>query len=295
MKTVAILMGTYNGDKYLREQLDSIFKQKDVDITLFIDDDLSSDNTIDIIKEYAKNYRIYWKVNEKNKNYTYNFLDLLFEVKDKNFDYFALSDQDDVWEEDKIISAINKLEQTNKHLYCSNLKVVDEKLNFIKNMNSFSDDNKYPAHLIFENICTGCTVLFDKEFLSLATIYKPQNIKNHDHWLILVAAFASSYVYDENPHILYRQHANNQIGGLKNESIGSLYNGFLNKHDYRYRMVEELIKGYKDKIPDEGLIDLNLFINYKKIKNKLQICFSSHFRSYVRPLFKKIKILFNKY
>ena len=114
MKTVAILMGTYNGDKYLREQLDSIFKQKDVDITLFIDDDLSSDNTIDIIKEYAKNYRIYWKVNEKNKNYTYNFLDLLFEVKDKNFDYFALSDQDDVWEEDKIISAINKLEQTNK-------------------------------------------------------------------------------------------------------------------------------------------------------------------------------------
>ena len=50
MKTVAILMGTYNGDKYLREQLDSIFKQKDVDITLFIDDDLSSDNTIDIIK-----------------------------------------------------------------------------------------------------------------------------------------------------------------------------------------------------------------------------------------------------
>ena len=88
---ICVIMSTYNGEKYLKEQIDCILAQKDVEVTLHIFDDISKDSTVEIAKEYEKNNsNVFVHVNEKNKNFTYNFLDALFSFKDnQDFDYYA--------------------------------------------------------------------------------------------------------------------------------------------------------------------------------------------------------------
>ena len=89
---VLILLSTYNGEKYLRELLDSLFNQRDVDVTVFASDDISTDSTPQILEEYKQKFNLDYRINKENKNFTYNFLDLIYDNKDSDFDYFALSD-----------------------------------------------------------------------------------------------------------------------------------------------------------------------------------------------------------
>ncbi len=215
---VLVIMSTYNGEKFLREQIDSILAQENVSVTLHVSDDCSKDKTVDIVKEYQtkhKNIELY--VNEKNKNFTYNFLDALFRFKDcKDYDYYAFADQDDYWLPNKLQTAITQIKATGEcTLYCANLKIVDSNLRYAgKNMRS-TDFHLQHQDLFCSNIATGCTFVMDSKFKDLATQHYPQNIYLHDYWLAVIANFCqtANLVYDSNPsYILYRQHSNNQIG-----------------------------------------------------------------------------------
>ena len=133
MKKCLVLLATYNGERYLREQIDSIFAQEGVEVEIAASDDCSTDGTQEILKEYAEKYPNFsFYVNKENKRFTYNFLDLFFSVKEKKFDYVAFADQDDFWLPNKLIEGIKKIEEVGetKHgcLYSSNLVVVNEKL-----------------------------------------------------------------------------------------------------------------------------------------------------------------------
>ena len=131
MKKVQVLLSTYNGEKYLKEQIESILKQKEVDKKLIVRDDGSSDSTIKILEEISnKNKKIIF-YKGKNIGPARSFMELL--KKSEEADYYSFADQDDIWEENKIISAINKLNNINEpELYLSALGIVNESLENIE-------------------------------------------------------------------------------------------------------------------------------------------------------------------
>lgn len=289
MKKCLVLLGTYNGEKYLREQIDSILNQKGVEIFLKVSDDKSTDKTVEILREYAEKYEnVSYSVNETNKNFTYNFIDLLFSCSDE-YDYYAFSDQDDFWLEDKIAKAIEKIEEKGETekgaLYCSNLVVVDEKLNKISMQEDESIYKTSPKTYLYENIATGCTVVFDKKFFNHALKYYPQNIRLHDYWLFLVAVYTADYIYDFNGYILYRQHGNNQIGTNKRKFTPShVKKAFKNKGNTG-RLINELFSGFSADIKEIYLNDLLVVRDYKKsLRKRFKLAFSRRYKGRVKKL-----------
>lgn len=292
---IVVIMSTYNGEKFVKEQIDSILAQKDVDLTLHIFDDCSKDRTVDFVKEYEKkNKNVFLHINEKNKNFTYNFLDALFSFKDnQNYDYYAFADQDDFWLEDKLISAINKIKEKGKcSLYCSNLKIVDE--NLIYAGNNMMPQNYINKHydILCKNIVTGCTVVMDNDFKNLATKFYPENIYLHDYWLALIANYCkdANFIYDEDPsHILYRQHGTNLIGSNKN-ILKKFKKKVLQKSSYN--LVKNFYQLYGNFIIENDLKVFKKASELNKIKNRFLLFFKikSNF-----SLEFKIKLLLNNY
>ena len=255
---VLVIMSTYNGEKFLKEQIDSVLAQKDIDVTLHIFDDISKDSTVSIAKEYEKkNKNVKVHVNEKNKNFTYNFLDALFSFKDEqSYDYYAFADQDDYWADTKLISAINKIKETGAcTLYSANLKIVDQNLEYAgNNMMSTKYVNKH-YDIICKNIVTGCTAVFDNDFKNLVTKHYPENIYLHDYWLALIANYTEGahFVYDTCPdYILYRQHGTNLIGENKSGLVKRAFKLIFKKKD-PIKSTRNLVKRFYELFEDDIL------------------------------------------
>ena len=301
---ICVIMSTYNGEKYLKVQIDSILNQKNVDLTLHIFDDISTDKTVEIAKEYeSKNSNVFVHVNEKNKNFTYNFLDALFSFKDNDeFDYYAFADQDDFWLDEKLIRAITKIQETGEcTLYSSNLKVVNENLEY-QNINMVPDNYKSREHNILgKNIVTGCTVVIDKSFKNLATMYYPENIYCHDYWLAIIANYTKDahYVYDSLPdNILYRQHGNNLIGA-NNSFIKKVKKFLFKKMPYEktvHNLLNHFYNLYKEHISEKNLVIINNLLSYKKFGKKLKnLLWLKGSYSFSHKIKLKIKMFLNKY
>lgn len=233
-----VLMSTYNGEKYIREQIESILNQKNVEIELLIRDDGSTDNTACICKEYEvkeKNIHFY---QGKNIGVGNSFLDLIQNAPDT--DYYAFSDQDDVWLEDKLEKSIKGIEDElgNKNkavLYTSNQIVVDSELNIIGMR--FEEE---PKHDLFNTVCenklSGCTMTFNKCLkdiilqLHLEDYEITLKQRLHDTWCIIVANIVGKVIYDKEGRILYRQHENNVVGA----------NDHLDNHKIKMNKIKKL-------------------------------------------------------
>lgn len=299
---VCVIMATYNGEKYLREQIDSILAQKFVDLKLHIFDDVSSDNTVSIAKEYeAKSKKVIVHVNEKNKNITYNFLDALFSFKDDDsFDYYAFANQDDYWLESKLTSAVDKIKKTgNCTLYSSNIKLVNDEL--VPIGREMLDERYMPSHydILHKNIVMGCTIVIDKEFKNLATKYYPENIYLYDYWLALISHFTKGahYVYDNCPYwILFRQHSENVVGCSNPSKYRTLVKRVFSAKVDSEKSTQNLFKTYwnlyKDEVKDEDKSIIEKTANMNKFKNRLYLV------SHVKTLNNReyfTNIIFNKY
>lgn len=168
MYSVNILMSTYNGEKYLREQIDSIMNQTDVNIILTIRDDGSSDGTIQIIEEAKNSYpdKIVLFIGE-NVGYRKSFLELLKLSQDS--DYYGFADQDDVWLPEKCTKAIKCLKKNNSlvGLYASSLTITDEKLD-VKYKKDISDMPNCIQGYFARTRLSGCTYVFTKELKKFA-------------------------------------------------------------------------------------------------------------------------------
>ena len=126
---VAVVMSTYNGQRFLRKQIDSIMNQKRIAVSLYIRDDGSKDNTVSIIKKYKEN-NIHL-IKGQNVGVGNSFMNCLYSAP-RNFDYYCFADQDDIWDEDKISTAIDKIKDVmHPALYCSNQRLVDAEGNTI--------------------------------------------------------------------------------------------------------------------------------------------------------------------
>lgn len=218
-KRIIILLSTYNGETFIRQQLDSILNQAGVAPYLLIRDDGSEDSTCKILREYAElhpNIKIY---EEDNIGSTQSFMKLLAYANETyhDVDYFAFSDQDDIWLKHKLAHAIDVLEQKKENeptpqLYCSNLRIVDSNLSFIRYMHKEQEAERDKARSLVESFATGCTMVFNKEALRLACIAPSHEVILHDLLLFHICMFMGRVTYDSTALILYRQHQRNQIG-----------------------------------------------------------------------------------
>lgn len=219
---LAILMSTYNGEKYLSEQIESIISQTYKNWHLYIRDDGSVDNTQAIIQEYERKDRrisFFNKGNVKNIGVVRSFMELLNGV---NADIYMFSDQDDVWLKNKIRNMLSIMLSENKRDFpiCihTDFKLVDSNLKEIgqKKRNVFCDFKE----LLFCNCVVGCTVMIN-EALKKMIDFKILNydyIYMHDWWLALVASEFGKLIYLNKKTMLYRQHNSNVVGNI-NKSI----------------------------------------------------------------------------
>lgn len=216
MKTVAILLAAYNGEKWIREQIDSVLNQKDVAVTVFVSLDLSTDKTMDILNSYSNNKVILLSYAQRFGAAAPNFYHLIKSVDFSVFDYIALSDQDDIWLADKMNAAINKLESEDAVAYSSNVTAFwanGRKRAVIK----ATPQRKYDY--LFESPGPGCSFVMKKEFaLEFQNYMKDkdlliQKLDWHD-WAIYAYARSKNYkwIIDSKSYMLYRQHSNNQLG-----------------------------------------------------------------------------------
>ena len=229
---IAILMATYNGEKYLSEQIDSIINQSFEDYMIYIHDDGSMDETPRIIQNYKDKYPDKIQVIEGTR--TGSSKDNFFYLLDKvDSDYYMFSDQDDVWLKDKIEKSYKKIKELENSkgkrpvAVFTDMKVVDEGLNVIAE--SFEDYNKLdPYHtefnrLVVQNAAAGCTMIFNRaaaiEARKHRQVKQQEAVLMHDWWIILVAASMGQVAYIDEPLSLYRQHSDNSVGAVKETGL----------------------------------------------------------------------------
>ena len=265
-------MSTYNGEKYIREQLDSILQQS-LPVEILIRDDGSSDGTIAIIEDYIANGAPVELIKGENVGVIASFFALIKAAPES--DFYAFSDQDDYWLEDKIKNAVEMLgTEDMPMLYCSDTYLVDGDLNVIKQ----EDRNPRPSfgNAIVENICTGCTAVGNRQFIEKIRENIPDTTKiiMHDWWLYLIAELYGKTVFDHNAQIYYRQHGNNEWGAKtsKWKVYKYRFKQLFAKRGQIYRQLEELEKCCgKDMKPEQVKLVKNLSDSEKSLSARIKL------------------------
>jgi glycosyltransferase involved in cell wall biosynthesis len=259
--TIAVLLATYNGEKYLVEQLNSIICQKEVNVHIYISDDGSSDKTIYIIKSFIKKYpkKIKKFFCSKYKNAAKNFMS--FTKKKLNYKYYAYCDQDDVWLERKLINALKKI-NLGYDLYGGRTINTDKNLNIIGKSPNFNILQSYFnfSNALIQSFAGGNTMVFThKIYKLLEKTDLKKTIVAHDWWTYIIATYCGKKVYyDQVPYILYRQHGKNINGhnlGLRNQIV----------------RIYKALKGEYKKWINYNLVLLRDFDKYGVKKNKVLI------------------------
>lgn len=220
---IAILMATYNGEKYIRQQIDSILSQTCKDWELYIHDDGSTDNTIATVESYVEKYpdKIHLIDGKSTGGAKYNFFYMFGQVEAP---YYMTCDQDDVWLEKKIELTYDKMLTIEDKadipcLVYTELRVVDSELNTIAD--TMSEYQSLDCHkrtinqFILQNSVTGCTMMINRALRDkMLRITNIDNTIMHDWWAALVAAQFGKTAFIDEPTILYRQHGDNSLGAL---------------------------------------------------------------------------------
>ena len=245
---VVILMCTYNGQDFLREQLDSIEHQTFEDWRVIVSDDGSTDLTLNILKTYRERWgapKLEIRTGPK-KGFCRNFLSLICDTSIEAR-YFALCDQDDVWLPKKLELALKffkKQKQKQKpELYAGRTNYVTRDLKFIQ----MSDLFTYPTsfrNAIVQSIAGGNTMMFNRNLRDEAAAIGCVKVVSHDWWLYLVCeALGGITYYDRNPTLQYRQHEKSLIGSNV---------GFVAK----LKRLKLLLRGYFRKWNSEHILAL---------------------------------------
>lgn len=272
---IALILTTFNGEKYLPEQLNSILEQEEASVDIFVFDDGSSDQTLQILQGFGREIHITIKQNIKNSGGTGKNILMAIrdfdEIKIRDYDYFALCDQDDIWLQDKLKRAINLLKENSASLYCSNLLMWSPERGILGLIKKNQPIKTYDY--LFEGGSAGCTYVMQSNFLGhLHKMFQDYPIEakkriSHD-WLIYFLARLGKFkvIFDNESKILYRIHENNQYGHLSNTSLkaiktridlfrkGFVYTQitnnlhFLPKNSEEYRIYESYTKSLTSRI-----------------------------------------------
>lgn len=302
---VLVVMSTYNGERYLEDQIDSILNQKGVDLDLYIRDDGSTDGTGKIVNVYANKYSRVKCELSTNIGFAKSFFSALKSVEEE-YDYYAFADQDDVWDCDKLSEAVLKLENSEATLkmYASGLKIVDENLKFQYNHNFGSIRIKYGSALSRQRLA-GCTMVFNKALKDMVCKFELGENKegyfSHDTLVYYVCLLCGgTVVFNPNGKIWYRRHADtvteNGKGILK--KINSVFDVFSSRKSLRYSQTIRLYEAYKDNISQDNLEIVRKIIDYKRtIKNTISLFFERDLNCGIPSvdIVNKLAILFRCY
>ena len=261
------MMSTYNGENHLKEQIDSILNQKtEHEVLLRIRDDGSKDGTCKIIKEYMKaNPNTIELIKGSNVGYNASFFSLIQNAE--GFDYYSISDQDDVWIENKLQSAcdaIDKIADDIPVLYASTSYLVHDDL-VPYGMTRKKERELLMYNTIIQNICPGHTQVMNnrlihllKEDIDISKIYV------YDSWITNVANLYGKIVFDNNPHTYYRQYEGNQLGsgvGKLGQLLASIKRTETNDGLKYRRQIEHFTEVHKEQLIKAGIFqEIDVFL-----------------------------------
>lgn len=282
---VTILLAVYNGEKYLKEQIESLLNQTVEDVKIIIRDDGSTDNSIGIINDFCNKHpdKISSISGNPTGNAKRNFAELLAANED---DYIMFCDQDDVWYPHKVEQTLNimkKVEAGNKNLPVlihTDLAVVDENLNVISD--SFFDFQKISyvmplPQLLVQNNVTGCTVMINRALKEKCGVI-PNECIMHDWWLALVATAFGKIDCLRDATMYYRQHSRNQVGAKASYGIAFIKRKLATLGEVRenynstYTQARVFLEHYGDYLTENQYdmikiyCDIPKMCKFKKIK-----------------------------
>ena len=279
---VVVLLATYNGEKYIKEQLDSIIAQTYQDFIVYISDDGSHDGTLEILNNYSNNYSnkiVLVKSSNTKHGAKQNFIHLLHAV---DSDIFLFSDQDDVWDKQHIESLVKcyaTLQTKEKKLPVlihSDLKIVDAQLNTIcRSIFNFNQMPKIASgayNYFVQNNVTGCsmlinnalkTILFKNEFLMNENL---DVLPMHDHLFACIASVLGNIIFVDKVTVNYRQHNDNVVGAKNTKTIGYNLKKILSIHEQKKIIISQksfvafFVDYFKSDLNSEQIKILNSFV-----------------------------------
>ena len=289
---ISILMATYNGEKYLCEQIDSILKQTEQNWILYIRDDGSVDNTQKIISAYANKYPgMIIPVRDElgGLGAVGNFMALLQNARSK---YYMFCDQDDIWMPDKVEKTLKAMKEVEAacemgayHCLCpvcvhTDLQVIDGDgvqihPSFVEKLGLDAAGGTF-ASMIFSNVVTGCTVMINEAMKGLMGEL-PDSCMMHDQWIGLLAESCGKRVYLPEATIRYRQHGENVMGAKGRsfvDKLGKILNigGYLKAiertrtlRERQYRQLCDLYESCKERMTAEAAKTAADLLNIKRL------------------------------
>ncbi len=273
-KKIQILLSTYNGESYLREQLDSFVGLNNYkNVKVLIRDDGSTDKTIDILKEYNKKYGFKY-ICGKNVGVNKSIYRLL-KYCDLSCDYYAVSDQDDVWYKNKFDITLEKLSECNEKtptLFASCSSITDSDLNVIgKTIIPKKGVTFYNA--MIQNVCPGHTQVFNKKLLLELRNNYSDEISVIDHWIYLYTSAFGKVMFTYDCTVYHRQHTNNSVGYQTNfikKTIARIKRLNFKAADNSTVQLKYFYDLYKNKLNKEYQTEVENFLNSKSFLKRLK-------------------------
>lgn len=207
-KKVIVLLSAYNGEAHIAEQIDSILNQTYKNIELYVRDDGSKDNTLEILRNYEREGLIRLEAGQ-NVGFVKSFLWLIENSGDA--DFYSFSDQDDVWNQDKIELAVKALEHEDEDipiLYFTNYDYYDGNMNFMGHRDLPTPKTCFRNSLV-DCVPLGFNTVFNKKAHDLTVQNMPVRTTGHDWWMYMLCAGLGKVIYDDTPTVKYRRHNNN--------------------------------------------------------------------------------------
>ena len=287
-RNIAVLISTYNGEKYLEALLDSVLNSKKVDFDIIVRDDGSKDKTHLILEDYSKKYKNIKVYYGKNLGYAKSFWELIKLAGD--YEYYAFCDQDDIWLENKLFKAIEKIEEIENKisvLYTSRVVSVDNNMNVLSE-NTFPNDKALNVYESFQkSVVPGCTFVFNKESAEILKQFDG-NMESHDWAAYTIISVFGKVIYDNNSYIKYRIHDSNAIG--QDSRLGQLKikvsRFFQKRKNTRSKFAQAFYASYKNKIPEKYKNDIAYLAFYREsFKYKIKLLFSNKFKGIIFKIY----------
>ena len=262
---MAVLLGSFNGERFIGEQLDSIARQLGVKCSIHVSDDGSSDATLDVVRRWSvENPGILLTEHQgPGIGYVANFLSLL-SMESIESPFYALSDQDDVWDAEKLsraLKALVKIPSGIPALYCSRTRSINRSGQTVGYSPLFRRSPGLKNALV-QNIAGGNTMVMNREARNLIAAAGMVTVPSHDWWCyLLVCAGGGTVIYDAYPSVQYRQHDRNLIGANTGFARRTArYRDFLAGRNRRWSAMNlAALSGMHDCFPQGSRKDIDCF------------------------------------
>jgi glycosyltransferase involved in cell wall biosynthesis len=261
---VTVLLATFNGAKYLEEQLSSLVSQEGVEVEVIVNDDGSTDETIYILEKWRTKGLIVAISESRSLGPTRAFLTLLQSCEEKQ--YVAFCDQDDVWVENKLIQQIGSFVDSTPMMSTCLRLYINETGKVIGNSKSLRNPPSF-LNSTFENIAPGNTILLNSAAVKVINELRNPPIFHYDSWIYLLISTFGKVVFVPSHLVKYRIHSNNSVG-LRKKSIKAstdAIRNYLNQQKFLFEKKSEFLS--YDQL--DYLTTISSFVGEKSLRKRI--------------------------